>query len=64
MDGVLQKLVPKQLRSRVLFFSHYPGLVRDDTGCPWRLQRHPGLSRMYETMRRVFYERIMDYEIY
>lgn len=42
--GAFQKEVPKLLRPRVLYLSHYP-----------RLHGHSGLSRMYDTMRFVFY---------
>ena len=37
-------MVPASLRARVSFVSHYP-----------RLQGHPGTSKMFETMRRLYY---------
>ena len=44
LDGALQRVVPKTLRARVLYLSHYP-----------RLAGHPGGLRMYMTLRREYY---------
>ena len=44
LDGSIQIVVPASLRARVSFLSHY-----------LRLQGHPGTSKMYETMRRLYY---------
>ena len=44
LDGSIQIVVPASLRARISFLSHYP-----------RLQGHPGTSKMYETMRRLYY---------
>ena len=44
LDGALQRVVPKALRARLLYLTHYP-----------RLAGHPGGTRMYLTLRRDFY---------
>ena len=44
IDGAIQRLVPENLRQRILKMAHYP-----------RLAGHPGSRRMYDTLRRDFY---------
>jgi Integrase zinc binding domain len=43
-DGSKQVVIPKSLRSKVLYLEHYPTAMA-----------HPGAHRMFLTMRRSFY---------
>jgi Integrase zinc binding domain len=52
-DGSKQVVVPKSLRSKVLYLEHYPTAVA-----------HPGAHRMFRTMRRSFYWPHMAEDIY
>ena len=53
LDGAMQKVVPKTLRDRLLYLSHYP-----------RLAGHPGQSTMYNSLRRQFFWPFMANDVY
>jgi Integrase zinc binding domain len=52
-DGSKQVVVPKSLRSKVIYLEHYPIAVA-----------HPGVHRMFRTMRRSFYWPHMAEDVY
>jgi hypothetical protein len=52
-DGSKQVVVPKSLRSKVLYLKHYNTAVA-----------HPGAHRMFWTMRRSFYWPQMAEDVY
>ncbi|CDF40971.1 unnamed protein product [Chondrus crispus] len=53
LDGTLQRVVPKRLGAKVLYLAHPP-----------RLARHPGGTRMYDTLRREYYWPHMANNVY
>ena len=53
LDGAMQKVVPKTLRDRLLYLSHFP-----------RLAGHPGQSTMYKSLRRQIFWPLMASDVY
>jgi Integrase zinc binding domain len=52
LDGSRQIVVPWSLRPRLLWLEHFPVVAG-----------HPGVSKMYAAMRRIFYWRNMYKEV-